>query len=114
MSTLNNSVRLAGFLGSAPKVKFTENEKKYATFDLATNEYQNNDKGEKIKEVNFHPIILWERQAALAEKYLGKGSRIAIEGRLVTRYYTDKDGVRHRATQVVVSEMEFLTTAPKN
>jgi len=108
MSTLNNSVRLTGFLGGAPEVKVTENQKKFAKISLATSSYRRNSKGEKIDEVTWHQIILWEKQAELAEKYLGKGSKIAIEGRLSNRYYTDKDGIKCYATEVIVNEIDFL------
>ncbi|RYD93355.1 MAG: single-stranded DNA-binding protein, partial [Sphingobacteriales bacterium] len=92
MSSLNNSVRLTGYLGSAPEVKFTNNEKKFVKISLATNDYRKNASGERIKEVNWHPVILWDYHATLVEKHLNKGSKITIEGRLVSRYYTDKDG----------------------
>jgi single-strand DNA-binding protein len=108
MSTLNNSVRLTGFLGGAPEVKITENQKKFAKISLATNSYRKNSKGEKIDEVTWHQIILWEKQAELAERYLGKGSKISIEGRLSNRYYTDKDGIKRYATEVIVNEIDFL------
>jgi len=109
MSALNNSVRLTGFLGGAPEVNMTGDEKKYAKISLATNGYRKNSKGEKVKEVTWHHNILWEKQAELAEKYLGKGSKITLEGRLANRYYTDKDGIKRYATEVVVNEMEFFS-----
>jgi single-strand DNA-binding protein len=114
MSTLSNSVRLTGFLGQAPEVKFTSTEKKYARISLATNDYRRNAKGERVKETNWHSIILWEHQATIAEKHLTKGSKITIEGRLVSQYYTDKDGVKHLGIQVVVNEMEFLSAVTQN
>jgi single-strand DNA-binding protein len=55
--------------------------------------------------------VLWNKQADIAEKYLDKGSQIAIEGRLANRFYTDKDGVRHQVTEVVVSELMLLGKA---
>jgi len=114
MSTLNNSVRLTGFLGGAPEVKITDSQKKYAKINLATNGYRKNGKGERVTETTWHQIILWEKQAELAEKYLGKGSKITIEGRLANRYYTDQDGVKRYVTEVVVNEMEFLSRINPN
>jgi len=107
MYTLNNSVRLSGFLSAAPEIKLTENQKKFAKLNLATNSYRKNSQGERVSETTWHEIILWEKQAELAEKYLDKGSKISIEGRLSNRYYTDKDGVRHYATEVIVNEIDF-------
>jgi len=107
MSTLNNSVRLTGYLGSAPEVKVTESEKKFAKLSLATNSYRKNAKGEKVTETTWHQIVLWEKQAELAEKFLDKGSKISIEGRLSNRYYTDKEGIKRYVTEVVVNELDF-------
>jgi single-strand DNA-binding protein len=114
MNTLSNSVRLTGFLGGAPEVKFTDSEKKYVKINLATNDFRKNAAGERIREVNWHQIILWEQQATLAEKYLEKGSKLSIEGRLVSRYYTDKDGIRRVGIEVVVNEMDFLKPVNQN
>jgi single-strand DNA-binding protein len=107
MNILNNSVRLTGFLGGAPEIKVTENKKKFARLNLATNSYRKNSEGERVSETTWHQIILWERQPELAEKYLDKGSKISIEGRLSNRYYTDKDCVKRYATEVIVNEIDF-------
>jgi single-strand DNA-binding protein len=109
MNTLNNSVRLTGFLGNAPEIKLTETKKKVAKLNLATNSYRKNSEGERVTETTWHQIVLWEKQAELAEKYLDKGSKIAIEGRLSNRFYTDKDGVKRYVTEVVVNEIDFFT-----
>jgi single-strand DNA-binding protein len=114
MSTLNNSVRLTGFLGSAPEIKLTENQKKFAKLNLATNSYRRNSEGEKVSDTTWHQIVLWEKQAEIAEKYLNKGSKISIEGRLSNRYYTDKDGVKRYATEVIVNEMDFSGKTTQN
>jgi len=107
MNTLNNSVRLTGFLGSAPEVNVTKSEKKFTKINLATNSYRRNAKGEKVTETTWHQIVLWEKQAELAERYLDKGSKISIEGRLSNRYYTDQDGIKRYVTEVIVNEMDF-------
>src|ERR1700761_3439304 len=114
MNTLNNSVRLTGFLGSAPAIKVTENKKKLAELSLATKSYHKNSHGERVNETTWHQIILWEKQAELAEKYLDKGSKISIEGRLSNRYYTDKDGIKRYATEVIVNEMDFSSKTGQN
>jgi len=105
MSNLRNSVRLNGFLGNAPEVRTTGTNKKVARLSLAINESRKNAKGERVKDTQWHQLVLWERQAELAEKFLNKGSEISIEGRLVNRSYTDKDGIRRFITEVVVSEI---------
>jgi len=114
MNTLNNSVRLTGFLGSAPEIKVTDSEKKFAKINLATNSYRRNAKGERVTETTWHQIVLWEQQAELAGKYLDKGSKISIEGRLSNRYYTDKDGIKRHVTEVIVNEMDFSARKGQN
>jgi len=109
MSTLNNSVRLTGYLGNAPEIKTTDGEKKLAKISLATNSYRKNASGEKVTETTWHQLVLWEKQAELAEKYLVKGSKITLEGRLTNRFYTDKEGVKRYITEVVVNEIDFLS-----
>lgn len=108
MSNLRNSVRLTGFLGGAPEVKTTKNEKKFARISLATNEFTKNDKGERVSLTQWHNLVLWEKQADVAGQYLTKGSEVAIEGRLVNRSYTDKDGIKRYVTDIVVNELLIL------
>jgi len=109
MSILNNSVRLTGHLGGAPEIKITESQKKFAKISLATNSYRKDKDGQRVTETTWHNIILWEKQAELAEKYLVKGSKISLEGRLTNRFYTDKDGAKRYTTEVVVNEIDFLS-----
>ena len=108
MSNLSNSVRLTGFLGAAPEIKFTDSQKKLARISLATNGYYKNARQERVETTDWHQLVLWNSQADLAEKYLDKGSKIAIEGRLSNRFYTDKDGIRRYTTEIVVNEVMFL------
>ncbi|HET8828876.1 MAG TPA: single-stranded DNA-binding protein [Pelobium sp.] len=108
MSNLRNSVRLIGFLGAAPEVKEISKTKKFAKISMATNDSYKNDKGEKVEETQWHNLILWDKQADIASKYLDKGSEVAIEGKLVTRTYTDKEGVKRFYTEIVVSEIVML------
>ncbi|TSJ38909.1 single-stranded DNA-binding protein [Mucilaginibacter corticis] len=114
MSILNNSVRLTGFLGSAPEIKVTENQKKFAKINLATNNYRRNDNGERIVDTTWHHIVLWEKQADLAEKYMYKGSKVALEGRLSNRYYTDADGIKRYTSVIIVNEVDILTKKEQN
>ncbi len=108
MSNLRNSVRLIGFLGAAPEVKEISKTKKLAKMSMATSDSYRNDKGEKVEETQWHNLVLWDKQADVASKYLDKGSEVAIEGKLVTRNYTDKDGIKKYFTEIVVSELVML------
>ncbi len=104
MNTLKNSVRLVGNLGMDPEVKSFDNNRKLAKIAIATNETYKNDKGEKITDTQWHNLVLWGAQAKLAEDILRKGDEIAVEGRLASRSYVDKDGNKRYATEVVVNE----------
>lgn len=104
MNTLKNSVRLVGNLGMDPDVKNFDNNKKLTRLSIAINETYKNDKGEKIVDTQWHTLVLWGAQAKLAENYLKKGDEVAIEGKLSSRNYTDKDGTKRHVTEIVVNE----------
>lgn len=108
MYALKNKVQLIGNLGNVPEVKTTETGKKLVRFSLATNETYRNANGEKIKETQWHNVIAWGNLANIAEKYLLKGSEIALEGKLINRNYTDKDGNKKYITEIQVNEMLLL------
>lgn len=79
-----------------------------ARLSLATNETYNNQKGEKITETQWHNLVLWGKQAEIAESYLKKGDEISIEGKLASRNYTDKEGMKRYVTEVVVNELLMM------
>lgn len=108
MYALKNKVQLIGNLGNAPEVKTTESGKKLARFSVATNESYRNASGEKVTETTWHNLVAWGKVAEIAEKYLNKGSEIAIEGKLINRSYTDKDGNKKYITEVQVNELLML------
>jgi len=109
MNTLKNSVRLVGNLGMDPEVKSFENNRKLAKIAIATNETYKNDKGEKVTDTQWHSCILWGTQAKLAEDLLKKGDEVAVEGKLSSRSYVDKDGNKRYVTEVVVNEFLKLS-----
>lgn len=108
MNALQNKVQLIGNLGSDPDIRNTESGKKMARVSIATNENYRNAKGETIKETQWHNAIAWGKNAELMEKYLTKGSQVAIEGKLVSRNYVDKEGVKRYVTEVQVNDILFL------
>ena len=111
MSTLKNSVRLVGNLGMDPEVKSFDNNRMLAKLSLATNDTYKNDKGERITDTQWHNLVMWGAQAKLAEEILKKGDEIAVEGKLASRSYIDKDGLKRYVTEVVVNE--FLKVGQK-
>jgi single-strand DNA-binding protein len=108
MKNLRNSVQLIGFLGANPEVKTLENGNKLAKLNLATNESYKNQQGEKVTETQWHTVVAWGNQAKIAEKYLQKGNEICIEGKLSTRNYTDKEGVKRYVTEIVCNDILML------
>ena len=92
MYALKNKVQLIGNLGGKPELKNTESGKKLAQFSIATSESYRNVKGEKVTETQWHRVIAWGKLAEIAEKYLDKGKEVAIEGKLINRSYSDKEG----------------------
>ncbi len=108
MKSLRNSVQLIGNLGMDPEVKQVANGNKMARFSLATSETYTNQKGEKVTETQWHNLIIWGGLAEVAEKYLKKGKQIAVEGRLETNTYDDKEGNRKFFTQIVVNDLMML------
>ena len=108
MYALKNKVQLIGNLGNNPEIRTTEGGKKMAKFSVATNENYRTAKGDKVTETQWHNLIAWGKVADIAEQFLSKGSEIAIEGKLINRNYTDKDGNKHYVTEVQVNEILML------
>jgi single-strand DNA-binding protein len=108
MYALKNKVQLIGNLGANPDIKTLEGGKKLARFNVATSETYRNAKGEKITETQWHTLVAWGKVAEIAEKYLHKGSEVAIEGKLINRSYNDKDGNKKYITEVQVNEVLML------
>lgn len=109
MNTLKNKVQLIGNLGNAPEIKTLESGKKLARLNLATNESYKNAQGERVTETQWHNIIAWDKTAEIIEKYFTKGLEVMVEGKLINRNYTDKDGVKRYVTEVQANELLILT-----
>jgi len=108
MMTIKNRVQLIGNLGAAPEVKNLDNGNKMARFTVATSDNYTNKKGEKVNETQWHNIVIWGKLAGIAEKFLEKGSQVVIDGKLTTRNYTDKEGVKKYFTEIVANELLMI------
>jgi len=108
MYALRNKVQLIGNLGNNPEMRTIEGGKKMARFSVATNETYRNAKGEKVTETQWHNLIAWGKVAEIAGQFLSKGSEVAIEGKVINRDYTDKDGNKRYVTEVQVNEVLML------
>ncbi|WP_308993206.1 single-stranded DNA-binding protein [Mariniflexile litorale] len=108
MNTLRNKVQLIGNLGNDPEITNLESGKTLAKFAIATNESYTNAKGEKITDTQWHNVVAWGKTAQIIEKYVTKGKEVAIEGKLTSRSYDDKDGIKRYITEIVCSELLLL------
>jgi single-strand DNA-binding protein len=108
MNTLRNKVQLIGNLGNNPEIITLESGKKLAKFSIATNESYKNAQGEKVQNTEWHNVVAWNATAEIVEKYLEKGKEIAIEGKLTSRSYDDKDGNKRYITEIVCNELLML------
>ena len=103
-----NKVILCGNLTKDVDVRHTQTGKKAARMSIAINEgYGDN------KTVGYFNLVAWEKTAELCEKYLSKGSRVLVEGRLKNNNYKDKKDVRHYAVDVIVTSIEFMDAKKK-
>ena len=92
MNNLRNKVQLIGHLGNDPEIKELDGGKTVAKFSMATSEMYKNKSGEKVTETQWHNIVAWNGTAKIVEKLFKKGNEVAIEGKLTTRSWDDKDG----------------------
>lgn len=113
MNTLKNRVQLIGNLGRDPEMITFDSGKTKANFSIATSDVRKNDKGEYITETQWHNLVAWGKTAEIAEKILKKGNEVAIEGKLTTRSYEDKDGNKKYITEIIVNEMLLLKSNKK-
>lgn len=112
MNALKNKVQLIGNLGNNPEIKLLDGGNKLAKFSMATNEVYTNAKGEKVTDTQWHNIIAWGKTADLMEQLLEKGKQVMVEGKLTSRSYEDKDGIKRYITEIVANE--FLLLTPKS
>ena len=108
MSTIRNKVQLIGNVGNTPEITNLDTSKKVARLSLATNDYYRNQKGESVQDTQWHNLVAWNKQAEIIENYVPKGKEIAIEGKLISRSYEDKEGNNRYVTEILVSEILLL------
>lgn len=108
-----NKVILIGNLGKDPEIHYFDDGAAKATLALATSEtYKDKQTGERRTVTDWHDIVLWRGIAEVAEKYLRKGSKIYVEGKLKKRSYQDSDGKTRYVAEVVADSFTMLDRAP--
>jgi single-strand DNA-binding protein len=108
-----NKVILVGNLGADPEVRSLENGTKVARLRIATSESYLDRDGNKVENTEWHNVTMWRGLADLSEKYLHKGSKVYIEGKLQTRSWKNQEGKDQYATEIVGREMQFLGGRPE-
>lgn len=105
-----NQVALLGHIGKDPKISTTQSGVKCATFSLATTEraYTSKNGTQYPERTEWHNLVLWRGLAEIAAKYLHKGSLVYVQGKLRTRSYDDKQGVKRYVTEIVADELQML------
>ncbi|NAS12618.1 single-stranded DNA-binding protein [Poritiphilus flavus] len=111
MSGTLNKVMLIGHLGDEVKMHYFDEGNCIGRFPLATNEtYTNRQTGEKVTNTEWHNIVVRNKAAEICEKYLNKGDKIYVEGRLKTRQWQGEDGNTRYSTEIHVQDFTFLST----
>lgn len=111
MSGTLNKVMLIGHLGDEVKMHYFEGGNCIGRFPLATNEtYTNRQTNERVTNTEWHNIVVRNKAAEVCEKYLSKGDRVYIEGRLKTRKWQDDKGMDRYSTEIHCTDFTFLTT----
>lgn len=103
-----NKATLIGHLGADPELRYTDGNIPVATMSVATNESYKDQNGTLVERTEWHRAVAWRKLAEILAEYLKKGSKVYLEGRLRTRSWEDKDGIKRYTTEVVVSDFMFL------
>ena len=108
-----NKVILIGNLGRDPEMRYTQDGSPVCNFSIATSDtWKDKNTGEKREKTEWHRIVTFRRLAEICARYLKKGSKIFIEGKLQTRSY-EKDGTTHYITEIVANELTMLDSAQR-
>ena len=104
-----NKVIIVGHLGKDPEVRYTPSGSAVANFSVATSEtWKDKTTGEKKERTEWHRIVAWDKLGEICGEYLSKGRQVYVEGRLQTRSYDDKEGVKRYTTEIIATDVQFL------
>lgn len=113
MSNGVNKVILIGNLGQKPEMRYTATNSAVANLSIATTEsWKDKESGEMRDKTEWHRVVFFGKPAETIERYLDKGSKIYVEGKLQTRKWQDKDGNDRWTTEIVGSQFNFLDSRP--
>ena len=106
-----NEVKLLGYLGQAPDVRYTASNIAVATLSVATNHVYKTKDGNKTEFTEWHRVVAWGSLADITQKYIKKGSRVYVNGMLQTRKWTDSGGVERYTTEIKADRIILLDGA---
>lgn len=109
-----NKAILVGRLGTDPETRFSREGANVCNFTIATDESYKDKAGEKNQRTEWHRIVTFGKLAEICGNYLVKGKLVYIEGRIQTRSWEDKDGVKRFTTEIVASDMKMLDAKGKD
>src|SRR5438128_11468115 len=104
-----NKIMLIGNLGRDPELQVKSDGTPFTRFSIAVNRNTKTSTGEKREETEWFNVVAWRQLAEICERYLHKGSKVYIEGRLTQRKYTDKNGLERTSVEVQATDMEMLS-----
>jgi len=105
-----NKVILVGNVGKDPEVRHLDNGVAVASFTLATSETYRNKENQKVTNTEWHNIVVWRGLAGVVEEYVRKGSSLYVEGKIRTRSWEDKNGVKKYTTEIIAENLQMLGT----
>lgn len=109
-----NKAILIGRLGKDPDIRYTPDGTMVTTFRIATDEQWKDKNGEKVQRTEWHQIVTYRKLAEICGNYLVKGKLVFIEGRIQTRSWEDKDGIKRYTTEIIANDMKMLDSKGQN
>jgi len=108
MSRGLNKIQIIGHLGKEPEMRYTPSGRPVTTFTVAVSRTWNTGDGERHSETEWFNVVAWGNLAEICKQYLNKGQQVYVEGRLQTRRWDDKEGVKHTSVEIVANEMMMV------
>lgn len=112
MAGVNKAI-IVGNLGRDPELRYTQGGSPVCQLSVATTRAYNNKNDERIEETEWHRIVVWGKQAEHCNNFLSVGRQVYVEGRIQTRSYHDKEGVKRYSTEIVADSVQFLGGKPE-
>jgi single-strand DNA-binding protein len=103
-----NKVILIGHLGRDPELRYTATGTPVCQLSVATSRSYTNKNNDRVEETEWHRVVVWSKMAEHCNNYLSKGRQVYVEGRLQTRSYEDKEGVKKYSTEIIAENVQFL------